>query len=114
MAEPMTPYCPYFHRAVKTIARRWTPEILRAMLAGSTRFGEIAATIPGLSDRLLAERLKTLEAEELLTRTVTPHTPVRIEYRLTDKGKDLGTTLTAVDAWANTWVTDEQAGVASR
>ena len=54
-------FCPRFHHAIELIGRRWSGAILRAMLSGSARFSEIAATVPGLSDRLLSERLKELE-----------------------------------------------------
>lgn len=113
MAEEMTAYCHHFHRAVEVIARRWTPEIVRASLAGRMRFSEFTAAIPGLSDRLLSERLKELEAEGLLTRSVTPCTPVRIEYHLTAKGEALGAAIEAISSWAEAWVSDEEAGAAS-
>ncbi|MDQ3958465.1 MAG: winged helix-turn-helix transcriptional regulator, partial [Actinomycetota bacterium] len=58
---------------------------------------------PGLSDRLLSERLKELEHEGIVERTVTPSTPVRIEYRLTDKGRALASVVRAVADWAETW-----------
>src|SRR5690349_18490174 len=83
---PQIAICPRFHYAVELIGRRWTGAILQAMLGGATRFSDIAAAVPGLSDRLLSERLRELEGEDLVTRTVTPCIPVRIEYHLTDKG----------------------------
>lgn len=73
------------------------------MLAGSTRFGEILQTVPGLSDRLLSERLKELEAEGIVERTVVPETPVQVIYRLTEKGRDLATVVRAVSQWAEAW-----------
>ena len=62
-AEHMSGFCPLYHRAIEIIGRRWTGAIIRALLAGDTRFTQIRSTIPGLSDRLLSERLKELEAE---------------------------------------------------
>ena len=105
-------FCPYFHHAVELIGRRWTGAILRAMLAGCIRFSEIAATIPGLSDRLLSERLKELEAEGIVHRTVLPETPVRIEYHLTEKGAALQPVLEAVSGWADSWLTHDPASTA--
>ncbi|HZD79405.1 MAG TPA: helix-turn-helix domain-containing protein [Actinomycetota bacterium] len=107
--DGLSPYCHHFHRAVQMIARRWTPEILRALLAGTVRFSGFTAVIPGLSDRLLSERLKDLEAEGIVVRTVTPATPVRVEYRLTAKGEDLATAIGAIAAWAERWVTEREA-----
>ena len=72
---PLTAFCPNFHHAVEVIGRRWTGAILRAMLAGTERFSDLAATVPGLSDRLLSERLKELEAEGIVTRAVSPRRP---------------------------------------
>jgi DNA-binding HxlR family transcriptional regulator len=96
--------CPVFHRAVELIGRRWSGAILRVLLDGAERFSDIAAAIPGLTDRMLSERLKELEAEGILTRTVVPETPVRVEYQLTPKGRALGCVLDAIGAWAHTWL----------
>jgi DNA-binding HxlR family transcriptional regulator len=100
--------CPYYHRAVELIGRRWSGAILRVMLDGAERFSDIAAAIPGLTDRMLSERLKELEAEGIVTRTVIPEMPVRIEYRLTEKGHALGGVLEAVGAWAHAWLAEKQ------
>ena len=101
--EDLAPFCPAFHHAVEIIGRRWSGAIIRSMLAGSTRFGEIMSTVPGLSDRLLSERLKELEAEGIVERTVVPETPVQVIYRLTAKGRDLATVVRAVSTWAEAW-----------
>lgn len=96
-------FCPYFHHAMELIGRRWTGVVVRAMFAGATRFSDIRAAVPDLSDKMLAERLKELEAEGLVTRTVVPSTPVRVEYRLTEKGRDLEAVVEAVGAWVARW-----------
>jgi len=114
MDGELTPYCPRYHRAARMIARRWTPEIVRALLAGATRFGDFTAAIPGLSDRLLSERLKALEAEGLVSRSVTPDTPVRIEYRLTEKGLGLAEAVRSIGDWADRWVMQEEAEAEAR
>ena len=96
-------YCPIFQEGVELIGRRWTGSIVRSLLAGSTRFGEILSQVPGLSDRLLSERLRELEAAHIVTRTVYPEVPVRIEYSLTEKGRELETIVGAISAWADKW-----------
>ena len=101
----ITAFCPTYHRAIELIGRRWTGAILRVLLSGATRFSDVTAAIPGLSDRLLSERLKELEAEGIVCRTVIPATPVRIDYRLTDKGAALHDVVVAISAWAETWGT---------
>jgi DNA-binding HxlR family transcriptional regulator len=101
-------FCPNYHRAVELIGKRWTGVILRAMLGGATRFSDITARVDGLSDRLLSERLKELEGEGIVTRTVIPETPVRIEYRLTDKGMALEKVARAVAEWAEDWLREPE------
>ncbi len=98
--------CPTYHHAIELIGRRWSGAILQVMRGGTTRFNDLAASIPGLSDRMLSERLKELEAEGLLERRVIPDTPVRVEYLLTPKGEALGDVLDAVATWAHDWLAD--------
>jgi len=109
---PPEPFCPYFHRAVELIGRRWTGAILRALEAGVCRFNELAAVVPGLSDRMLSERLKELEAEGLVERTVIGGTPVRVEYRMTEKGHALDRVFAEISAWAEQWRDDDDAQAA--
>lgn len=97
-------FCPRFHRAVELVGRRWTGVILRELLHGATRFHQMRDAVPNLSDRLLSERLKELEAEGLVERRVLPETPVRIEYHLTDKGRALETAVAALAEWAEQWL----------
>jgi DNA-binding HxlR family transcriptional regulator len=101
--QALSAYCPKFQDAVELIGRRWTGAIVRTLLTGSTRFGEILVRIPGLSDRLLSERLRELENAGVVKRTVFPEVPVRIEYELTDKGRELEAIVGAISAWADRW-----------
>lgn len=101
---PISAFCPAYHRAIELIGRRWSGAILRALMSGASRFSDITAAVPGLSDRLLSERLKELEAEGIVNRIVTPSTPVRIDYRLTDKGHALNEVMLAISEWAETWL----------
>jgi DNA-binding HxlR family transcriptional regulator len=109
MPNKLGPFCPKYHRAVELIGRRWTGAILRALMSGVSRFSELCDTVPGLSDRMLAERLKELEAEGIVLRTVVPDTPVRVEYSLTDKGRDLEAVMQAVSGWAERWEARQEA-----
>jgi DNA-binding HxlR family transcriptional regulator len=102
-SQELTRFCPAYHRAVELIGRRWTGAILRALLTDVTRFNELAAVVPGLSDRMLAERLRELEAEGVVVRTVIPESPVRVEYSLTEKGLALESVVRAVAGWADAW-----------
>jgi DNA-binding HxlR family transcriptional regulator len=106
--------CPYYHHAIELIGRRWSGAILRAIYSGETRFTEIAHAVPGLSDRLLSERLKELEAEGVVVRHVYPETPVRIEYSLTEKGEALGKVMDAIAEWAHAWLAPNDHHASSR
>ncbi len=100
---PLGAYCPKFQAAVELIGKRWTASIVRALLTGTTRFSEVQELIPGLSDRLLSQRLRELEAAGLVERTVIPATPVRVEYRLTSMGEDLRPAIEEISDWASRW-----------
>ena len=67
------------------------------------RFGELAKAVPGLSDRLLSQRLRELEDEGLIEREVEPGTPVRVTYSLTEKGAELGPAIQELRVWARRW-----------
>ena len=105
--------CPRYHRAVELIGRRWTGAILMVLLQGASRFTDIVHAVPGLSDRLLSERLKELEAAGIVTRTVHPETPVRIEYQLTEQGHDLSGAVEAIRTWAARWLPEEPIEIAT-
>ena len=111
--DGLEPFCPYYHHAVELIGRRWTGAILRAMLTGVSRFSQLAETIPGLSPRMLSERLKELEAEGIVVRSVIPTVPVRVEYQLTEKGHSLGSVVEAVAGWAEQWADQPAEAVAT-
>jgi DNA-binding HxlR family transcriptional regulator len=97
--------CPFYHRAVELIGRRWTGAILEILIqGGSLRFSQIAAAVTDLSDRMLSDRLKELEAYGLVRRTVHPGPPVRVEYALTRKGEELAPALDELKRWARAWL----------
>jgi DNA-binding HxlR family transcriptional regulator len=96
--------CPRFHRAIELIGRRWTGAIIFVLLKGRTRFAGLRAAIPEITDRMLSERLRELEQEGIVERTVVPDAPVRVEYALTEKGEALAQAVEAVGAWAHDWL----------
>jgi DNA-binding HxlR family transcriptional regulator len=104
MDKPMSAFCPRYHQAVELLGRRWAGAIIRVLLPRRARYNEIRATIPDISDRMLSERLRELEAEGLVARTVVPETPIRVEYELTEKGKSLEPIVLAIGEWAQRWV----------
>ncbi len=96
--------CSLYHQAVELVGKRWTGAIVAVLLAGPARFGEIRACVPDLSDRLLSERLKELEAEGIVDRQMLGGNPPRTQYLLTDKGMALGPALDSLKSWARTWL----------
>jgi DNA-binding HxlR family transcriptional regulator len=95
-AEPSC--CPHFHEAIELIGRRWTGAILAVLLDGEPlRFGQLAAAVPDLSDRMLTERLKELEQRGLIRR----HEGA---YALTQAGRGLEPAVEALQHWARRWL----------
>lgn len=95
--------CPRYQRAVEILGKRWTALIIRTLLTRPRRFSDITTIVSGLSDRLLSERLKELEACAIVERQVFADTPVRIEYVLTAKGRELEQVVEAIQRWADCW-----------
>lgn len=98
-----TEVCPHFHAAIELIGKRWSGAILWALSDGPLRFGELKRAIPGLSDRLLSQRLRELEAAGLMARTVEDGLPVKVTYELTVKGAALKPAIQALRQWACHW-----------
>lgn len=99
--------CAKFHKAVELIGRRWSGAVIQLLLRGPSRFAELRDGVPDISDRMLSERLRELEEEGIVLRTVIPETPVRVEYSLTPKGRALEPALGAIGKWAERWADDE-------
>lgn len=95
----MTDPCEPFEAAMRLLGRRWTGGVVRAMLRGAGRFGEIRAAVPGITDAVLTTRLRELCAAGLATREVSDGPPVLVEYRLTPAGRDLRPVLNAVERY---------------
>ena len=97
--------CPRLHQAVELVGKRWTGAILAVMLQGGPmRFSEIAQAVPALSDRLLSERMKELEARGIVERRVHQDSPVKVEYALTDMGRELAPALQQLKSWSHRWL----------
>jgi len=100
--------CPRFEAAFEILGKRWTGLIIRVLLDGPKRFKEISDMIPHMSDRMLAERFKEMEALGVIARNVYPETPVRIEYELTEKGKALSSVMDEVQRWSDRWMSSSE------
>lgn len=97
--------CESFQRAAQLVGRRWVPQIVWVLLNGPRRYSTLRDAIPEISDTLLSERLRELEDAGIVTRSVTPSTPVLIEYDLTERGRDLASVIDGLATWADRWAT---------
>jgi DNA-binding HxlR family transcriptional regulator len=107
------PLCSKFHRASELIGRRWTGAIIFVLMEARCRFATLRKEIPEITDRMLSERLFELEQEGIVERTVIPETPVRVEYALTKKGRELGAAIDAIGDWAKKWIAAGAPGAAA-
>lgn len=96
--------CPRYEHAAQLLGKRWTGLLLNALLEGPRRFCELTSLVEGLSDRVLSDRLRELETENIVQRIVYPQIPVRVEYQLTEKGRALKPVVDAIHAWAQEWI----------
>jgi DNA-binding HxlR family transcriptional regulator len=101
-----TEVCPHFHAAIELIGKRWSGAIIWALSDRPMRFAELKRAIPGLSDRLLSQRLRELEAAGLMDRTVEGGQPVKVTYELTEKGLGLRPAIQSLRQWACHWQED--------
>ena len=109
MGNDLGQMCPKYEKAVELLGKRWTGLILRVLGDGPTSFSRIARSVGRLSDRVLSERLKELEQRGVVQRRVDGGIPVKIEYSLTEKGRDLQKVLDALQSWADRWEAVEPA-----
>lgn len=91
--------CNNFHGAIEFIGKRWMGIIVYTLLGGAKRYHEILDAIPGISDRLLTERLRDLEKEGLLVKKILSHSPKMVEYELTPVGRELENVILAIKKW---------------
>ena len=90
VVDPLFPQCPV-RNVLSRIGDRWSLLVLLALhdKAGTMRFSDFCKTIPDVSQKMLTSTLRKLEADDLLSRTVYPEVPPRVEYKLTKRGKTL-------------------------
>lgn len=92
-----------FQRTAELAGRKWNAAIMMSLSQGAVRFTQIRQHVDGLSDRLLAARLRELEQAHLVERTVIPTTPVQVQYVLTPAGEELMRVLSPLVGWALRW-----------
>lgn len=98
MTKSYQQFCP-IAMTLDVIGDRWTIIIVRDLYFGRSRFNDLLAASPGMSTKILSERLKLLEQHGLVTREVYSEHPLRAEYKLTEKGMSLEPVLNAIGEW---------------
>jgi DNA-binding HxlR family transcriptional regulator len=101
-------YCPTVD-ATQMLTKRWTVLLVKKLLDGPQRFSEMEGSLL-ISGRILSERHRELEMEELIKRHVYPDIPVRVEYELTDKGRAMKPIIQEIEKWALAWVKQRSEG----
>ncbi len=94
------PKCPV-ETTLLLISDKWVVLILRDLMTGTKRFGELRNSITGVSQKVLTEKLRKMEEDGLLVREVFPEIPLRVEYTLTDLGRSLSPILSAMEQWGS-------------
>ena len=89
-----------FQKAFDILGKKWNGLVLISLLENPKRFTDIRRDIPDLSDRVLTERLRELESLDLIKRNVYTRIPVKVEYELTKKGKELEKSMLEIQIWA--------------
>ncbi|GAA1414536.1 helix-turn-helix domain-containing protein [Streptomyces thermospinosisporus] len=95
--------CPT-NQLLDRISDKWVALVVAALSSGPKRYSELGRKIAGVSPKMLTQTLRTLERDGLISRTVTPSVPVRVDYTLTPLGEGLARLLTAVKDWAETHI----------
>lgn len=88
------------HEVLAQISGKWTILVVRSLSGGSKRFSEIRRHIDGISQKMLTATLRDLEKDGFVSRTVTPTIPPRVDYELTDMGRELQEPLRVIGEWA--------------
>ena len=101
MSESL-PACPV-EATLTLIGNKWKVLILRDLLEGTRRFGALKKSVTGISQKVLTANLREMEAQGLLTRTVYPEVPPRVEYALTATGESLRSVLDAMVDWGTAY-----------
>ena len=99
--------CPV-RAAIDVIRGRWKPSILCVLKDGTRRFTEIQQLVPGVTAQALTVQLRQLELDEIVTRTVYPEVPARVEYALSDRGRSLSDIMDRLEAWGTKYLQRKQ------
>jgi len=96
------PECPVA-TTVQLIGNKWKLLIIRNLLVRPWRFNELQRDLDGISQKVLTDNLRAMEADGIITRTVYPEVPPRVEYALSELGETMRPILSAMQEWGNNY-----------
>ena len=99
-----TRMCAKFQSAVDLLGKRWTPLIVQLLLKRPHRYSELLTELEVVTEGMLSQRLKELEAAGVVQRRVIDDQPIRVEYHLADKGRALSRVISGLERWADEWM----------
>ena len=97
--------CPS-RQVLDALSDKWVTLVLTALAGEPRRYSELSRTIAGVSQKMLTQTLRTLERDGLITRTITPAVPVRVDYELTSLGRTLLPVVRAIKDWSESHITE--------
>ena len=100
MKDPSSPVCRTISTLLSRIGDKWTVLVVQTLAEGPKRFNELRREIPSVSQRMLTLTLRNLERDGLVSRTVTPSIPPRVDYELTELGQSLQKPICGLANWA--------------
>jgi DNA-binding HxlR family transcriptional regulator len=104
--------CPS-RQVLDSLSDKWVTLVLNALADGPQRYSALARTVAGVSQKMLTQTLRLLERDGLLSRTITPSVPVRVDYELTPLGRSLLPVVYAIKAWSETHIEQIEAARAA-
>ncbi len=96
-------YCPV-RATLALLGQKWVPHIIYELTDGKRRFNELASAVGGCNSRTLRDRLKTLEELEVIDRRIVATMPPWVEYELTERGRELATAISGLEAWGHKYM----------
>lgn len=89
---------------LSVIGGKWKLLVLGQLYRGVTRFGQLRRAVPGITQTMLTQQLRELEEDGIVTRTIFPEIPPRVEYELTEFGRTLDCVINVMGQWGDTYV----------
>ena len=107
MAEFKDEYQCSLQLAIDILGGKWKMRIIWYLLEGTQRFSDFSRRMPDITQKTLTQQLRELEEKDIITRTIYAEMPPRVEYNITDYGRELYDTLSGLSSWAHKYAVDK-------